>query len=112
MIEPENLKTILLIRELGVESNVKVLDPLGGVSTYLGENFESIPHFFKNEPFGSFVVDNDVSLIIVDEALMSDSRYREDESWKRFIDRPADFGFGMLGETSNGRYVLYREDLK
>lgn len=91
-----NLKTIMFLRNLNIETPVDILEAEGGYGIYLGENYNRVPEEEKNTPFVDFLTKRSIDMVVLSPRLAQDVRFREDPQWYFFTNDPRSFGFSRM----------------
>ncbi|MBF0487614.1 MAG: hypothetical protein HQK98_05575 [Nitrospirae bacterium] len=107
----QNVETIRFIRALNISKPVNMLEAEGGIAYYLGHNYGWIADWSKNTGFYQFLKSNGINMIVLSEALHSDSRFASDKQWHDFLSNPRGFGFIQLDVRGTTRQLLVREYL-
>jgi len=90
------LSAIKSIRSLDITAKIHLLTDYYGYATYLPRNFSGLPSYYKDIPFDDFRRKYDINMILVDNFLTNDSRFRNDEEWKTFLQNYECVGFVRL----------------
>ena len=80
-----NEDAIQFIRSMHVGAPVNLLEAQGGLHIYLGDNFNRVADYEKNESFDAFRVDRQINMIVVTDNLQNDIRFSSDPEWKTFL---------------------------
>ncbi|WP_420265573.1 hypothetical protein [Candidatus Magnetominusculus dajiuhuensis] len=107
----QNVETIKFIRALNISKPVNMLEAEGGIAYYLGRNYGWIADWSKNTGFYQFLKSNGINMIVLSEALHSDSRFAGDKQWQDFLSNPRGFGFIQLYVSGTTRQLLVQEYL-
>jgi hypothetical protein len=102
----DNVRTIQLMQSLNITQPVQVLEAEGGLNIYLDDNFRWVPQYDKKTGFNEFIKDKRVNMIVISDALLTDSRLIADAEWLRFYGEPKKYGFVALSVPNSRRTVL------
>lgn len=106
------VKTVQLLRSLGITAEVHVLEAEGGYGIYVGRNYERVDEYSKKEPFDSFLAKRSINMIVVSGGLRKDTRFEKDPEWTAFVEDPSRRGFTTLEIPDvSDRYILVRSDI-
>ena len=107
-----NVKTINFISSLNISKEVNILEAEGGYHYYLEENFKRVAEYYKNnQSFNTFRQEYNISMIVLTEKLMNDSRLKNDVEWKYFLENYEKIGFKMVDIPETKRKLIFHEDL-
>lgn len=81
-----NLKTIRFLQALGVTAHVNMLETVGGgYSIYAGDNYTRILEIEKQTSFEEFRREKNLDMIVLNDALHQDIRFKDDPEWQHFL---------------------------
>ncbi|MBF0554718.1 MAG: hypothetical protein HQK96_09230 [Nitrospirae bacterium] len=107
----QTVETIRFIRALNISKPVNMLEAEGGVAYYLNSNYVWIADWSKNTGFYQFLKSNGINMIVLSEALYSDTRFSGDKQWQDFLSNPQTFGFVKVDVRGTTRQLLVHEAL-
>ena len=106
-----NLATIRYLQELAVTEPVNLLEAKGGFAIYLGDNYQRVREVDKAAPFDQFPRAQAINMIVVDETLRNDSRFRDDPQWQAFLADPVTAGYSVLAIPNTDRTLIIATSL-
>lgn len=112
---PSNKKTIEALRVLNFQQPVNELDHEGGFFIYMGRNYKWVSPFKKEGTinFEAYLKKENINMVYVTKALLSNPLFRKDPSFQLFISSPESFGFKKVNlEKENKGYLLIQQGLK
>jgi len=101
-----NLETIKFIRSLSIDQNVNLLEANGGFHIYLGDNFSRVAPVDKESGFNDFIERRQIKAIVLTDGLMNDTRFKDDEDWKFFLENYKCLGWTGLGIPNTNRQFI------
>lgn len=106
-----NRKTIDALKALNIHAQVNLLETAGGYDIYLGDNYQRIAEYDKKTSFSEFMQTNQINMIVLSEALNNDTRFRDDEQWKSFLENYEHFDYTKLPVDGTPQELLIKKDL-
>lgn len=107
-----NLKTIHFLKSLEIKKQVNLLETEGGgYSIYAGENYRTILEIEKNTSFKTFMQEKNLNMIIVNDALKKDTRFKNDKEWQLFLIGYESFGFIKIAIDGTPFHLLVKKEL-
>jgi hypothetical protein len=103
--------TIDTLRRLHVTAPVASLECGYSSSFYAGMDGPTVVAWAKADGFRQFVTANGIGVIILNEALARDTRFRDDPEFRAFLDRPEAGGFTLLPVPGTRDRIAVRTDL-
>jgi hypothetical protein len=88
-----NLSTINFLRSLDITVPIDILEAEGGYGFYISGNYNRVAEYDKRTPFGDFLAERSIDMIVVSDRLAQDVRFRDDPEWHSFTKDPSQFGF-------------------
>ncbi|RPI74280.1 MAG: hypothetical protein EHM47_04050 [Ignavibacteriales bacterium] len=107
--DAQNRNTIISLRNLNSDVKINILENNGGFAYYLGENYTWIKIHSKEEPFGEFLINQKINLIVDTETLSQSSQLKNDSTWYKFLTDPRSFGF-KENVLSSGVNIFLKEN--
>jgi hypothetical protein len=80
-----NLMKISFIKELKRNDKIIFLAAGGSMNPYI-DNFRHVAESNKNVPFNSFLENEKINMILIDNRLKRDTRFENDTEFKTFLD--------------------------
>jgi hypothetical protein len=80
-------RTVAVMRGLGLppsETPISVLESDYARAFYAGWNFHKVDHWTKTESFWQFMAVNDIAVVVLNERLLTDTRFRDDPEFVEF----------------------------
>ncbi|MBF0517522.1 MAG: hypothetical protein HQK97_10485 [Nitrospirae bacterium] len=106
-----NVDTIRFIEAMHISKPVHMLEAEGGIAYYLSRNYTWVADWTKTTDFYQFLNDNGINMIVLSDALYSDSRFSGDSQWHAYLLNPRKFGFINLDIGGTKRQLLVHEAL-
>jgi hypothetical protein len=107
--ELNNLHTIEYIKSLHIQQDVNMLEADGGYYIYAGDNFHRIAHSGKDVDFETFARRNNIDMIVVSDGIRNDQRFRDDTTWKAFLQDYRAFGYEATDIPGTNRTLITRK---
>jgi hypothetical protein len=107
----QNLNTLEFINSLKITEKVNLLEEGVRYIAFLGDNYKSIPDFYKKEPFNNFIRNYRINMIVLDENLEQDKRFVDDNEFKAFLENPQLLGFIKLSIPHTRKYLFVKDKL-
>jgi hypothetical protein len=73
-----------------------------------GNNFNGLDCFAVSMPFTTFINENKVDFIYVNEQMLNDNKLNKDTEWKLFISHPESHGFIKTSIGNSNNYLLIK----
>jgi len=106
-----NLAVINAIRELEVDTPVRILEADGGYAFYTGPNYTRVSETAKDCGFREFCTREGVNMIVVSKLLSSDPRFSGDPEWGSFCQDLQQHGFENVPVHSQERSLFVKSTL-
>ncbi|GAK55300.1 hypothetical protein U27_02132 [Candidatus Vecturithrix granuli] len=107
-----NLKTIHFLNSLKIKEQVNLLETEGGgYSIYVGENYNTILEVEKNTSYEMFMQEKNLNMIILNDTLKEDTRFKDDKEWQLFLTKYESFGFIKIAIDGTPFKLLVKKDL-
>lgn len=106
-----NLASVRFIQSLSIEETVNLLESEGGYHYYLDDNFHRVAEYQKNSDFFHFMEEYKISMIMVSESLVEDTRFKDDAEWVDFLENYSTFGYVQMEVPYTDRILLIQNDL-
>jgi hypothetical protein len=106
-----NLATIRAIQSLKIIEPVNILDADGGYCIYLSDNYHQVLQLDKSENFDLYLLDKKINMIVVNQPLSVDTRFRHDREWRQFLRNYTEFGFTQIDIPNIENKILIRNEL-
>jgi hypothetical protein len=103
--------TIETIRRLHVTAPVASLECGYSSAFYAGMDGPTVVAWAKAEGFRQFVTANGIGVIVLNEALARDTRFRDDPEFRDFLERPEADGFTLFPVPNTRDRIAVRSDL-
>src|SRR5207244_4292792 len=106
------LAEALFLRTLKVSAPVNLLeasDP--GVSPYVAPNFHSVSELDKPHGLAALLRDGNISMVLEDDRLRLNDRFRNDPEWAAFRSQPESFGFAAMPVPDAHAIVYIKQGL-
>jgi hypothetical protein len=103
--------TIETIRRLHVAAPVASLECGYSSAFYAGLDGPTVVAWAKAEGFRQFLTANRIGVIILNEALARDTRFRDDPEFRAFVERPEADGFTVFPVPNTRDRIAVRNDL-
>jgi len=98
--------TLDALASLKLSGELRMLEADGGYWVYLPGRVTWTPAYGKSAAFDTFRAEHRINIIVVDDALLSDSRFRTDPEWRKFLNDYAAAGFCRKELPVPGTYLL------
>jgi len=69
-----NRATVQFLKSMEIKREVRLMDALGGIGTYVGSNYRLVPEYYKSKKFNQFLKNREINMIIVSGNLVNDTR--------------------------------------
>ena len=111
--ELKTRRSIEAIRALDIRDPVNLLEPHAGLAVYLGDNFNSVPRYWKRggQGYTDFAEAYDVNAVywVADWETMD--RYSDDAEWQAFVNDSGAYGFRPIPIKGVEAALLLHESL-
>lgn len=107
----QNLATIRYLQELAIHEPVNLLEAKGGFPIYVGDNYRRVREVDKAVPYAQFAREQGINMVVLEETLRNDSRFRDDPEWQAFLADPVAAGFSVLAIPDTNRTLLVATSL-
>lgn len=105
-----NLMKISFIKDLNVNSTIIFLGTGGSMKPYI-DNFQHVPEYEKDAPFNTFLEQEKINMILVNNLLKRDTRFQNDNEFKEFLDRVPNDTWTKIDIGKCRAYLLIKKDL-
>ncbi len=89
----ELVKTIHYLRGMQLADEVRLLRMEIGVEWYVADNVQGVDPLLKKKPFLEYLSAEQINMVLDEQHLRHDSRFRDDQHFKAFLEDPERFGF-------------------
>jgi hypothetical protein len=106
-------RTVAAMRGLNVRlpKPIVVLEPDYSRAFYAGWDCSVVAHSWKNAAFWQFLANTDISVIVLNERLLTDTRYRDDPEFLEFVAGKKTGNFRFFDVPGTTVRLAVREDL-
>jgi hypothetical protein len=111
IVNKPNLNTIQFIQSLNINQPVNMLEAQGGFYIYLNGEFDRVAEYDKNTNFDQFRTDRNISMIVLSDILLNDTRFINDTEWQGFLADYDKFGYIQLEIPNTNRKLILQADL-
>jgi hypothetical protein len=87
-LRQENLRTVETLTRLGLHGHLVVLESEFSRALYASLDFDEILLYEKDAPFWSFVDARTIDVVVINQRLRDDTRFREDDELRAFLASP------------------------
>lgn len=101
-----NANTAAFIRSLGIGKETPFLEAEGGCGLYLDDRFRRVAASRKRSDFAAFLKGEGIAMVIVTDRLKDDPGFREDGTWRAFLDHPEASGYAVMKVPDANRQVI------
>ena len=78
---------------MAIKNPVYMLEIGGGYNVYLTSNYQRIASYNKHESFDQFIKNTGINMIVYNQSLANDSRFKNDPQWSYFVKNYSVQGF-------------------
>ncbi|HEX4448269.1 MAG TPA: hypothetical protein VH044_16085, partial [Polyangiaceae bacterium] len=108
----ETARTAAALHALGIARKVVVLEQGYSYVFYSGLAFDRVREWTKDRPFGTWLHDNDISVVVLSEAIFRNGAFASDPEFIDFAYDPASFGFRPLPVLGTPNTFAIRDDIE
>ena len=114
LAEPLDVQhTVAVMRGLNVHSDqpISVLEADYSRAFYAGWDFHKIDHWTKTESFWQFLAAHNISVVVLDQRLLTDTRFRDDPEFLDFADEKKIGNYHFFQVPDTKVRIAVREDI-
>jgi len=108
----DNKNTINQLISMGMDEPVNILAAEGVYSHFLGTNYNSVIAYEKNSDFEAYMKKNNISLVILSNALEEHPRFVNDPAWHDFINNCENSDFSVLAVSNSANRIFISKSIK
>jgi hypothetical protein len=105
-----NLMKISFIKDLKRNDKIVFLAAGGSMKPYI-DNFRHVPEYQKEAPFNTFLEQEKINMILIDNRLKRDTRFENDNEFKEFLAKVPNQTWTRMDMGKCRIYLLVKKDL-